>query len=127
MRANRFHTVGRQRENGPGRGLAGGTWLSSPGLVWAIARDKRAGRLHDGRPSDIGLPGENGYELLQRIRALPAEEGGLTLAIALTASARAEDRARALRAGFDMHVPKPVEAAELLAVLAAATERLRGG
>ncbi|HYO57461.1 PAS domain S-box protein [Archangium sp.] len=87
--------------------------------------------LREWRPdllvSDIGLPGENGYELLQRIRALPTEEGGLTLAIALTAYARAEDRARALRAGFDMHVPKPVEAAELLAVLAAATERLRGG
>jgi hypothetical protein len=77
--------------------------------------------------SDIGLPGENGYELLQRIRALPAEEGGLTPAIALTAYARAEDRARALRAGFDMHVPKPVEAAELLAVVAAATERQRDG
>jgi len=83
--------------------------------------------LREWRPdilvSDIGLPGENGYELLQRIRALPAEEGGRTPAIALTAYARAEDRARALRAGFDMHVPKPVEAAELLAVLAAAAER----
>jgi hypothetical protein len=77
--------------------------------------------------SDIGLPGENGYELVQRIRALPADEGGLTPAVALTAYARSEDRARALRAGFDMHVPKPVEEAELLAVLAAATERLRGG
>ncbi|WP_395823257.1 PAS domain S-box protein [Archangium minus] len=77
--------------------------------------------------SDIGLPGENGYELLQRIRALPPEEGGLTPAVALTAYARADDRARALRAGFDMHVPKPVEATELLAVLSAATERLRGG
>ena len=75
--------------------------------------------------SDIGLPGENGYELLQRIRALPAEEGGLIPAVALTAYARPEDRARALRAGFDLHVPKPVEAPELLAVLAAATERVR--
>ncbi|QRK05699.1 PAS domain S-box protein [Archangium violaceum] len=87
--------------------------------------------LREWRPellvSDIGLPGENGYELLQRIRALPDGEGGLTPAIALTAYARAEDRAKALRAGFDMHVPKPVEEAELLAVLAAATERLRGG
>jgi PAS domain S-box-containing protein len=77
--------------------------------------------------SDIGLPGENGYEFLQRIRALPAEEGGLTPAIALTAYARAEDRTRALHAGFDLYVPKPVEAAELLAVLAAALERSRGG
>jgi hypothetical protein len=87
--------------------------------------------LREWRPdllvSDIGLPGENGYELLQRIRALPAEEGGLIPAVALTAYARPEDRARALRAGFDVHVPKPVEAPELLAVLAAATERIRGG
>ncbi|HEX5745384.1 MAG TPA: PAS domain S-box protein [Archangium sp.] len=87
--------------------------------------------LREWRPdlllSDIGLPGENGYELLQRIRALPAAEGGLTPAIALTAYARAEDRARALSAGFDMHVPKPIKEAELLAVLAAATERLAAG
>ncbi|REG37859.1 hypothetical protein ATI61_101846 [Archangium gephyra] len=83
--------------------------------------------LREWRPdlllSDIGLPGENGYELLQRIRALPAGEGGLTPAIALTAYARAEDRERALRAGFDMHVPKPIREEELLAVLAAATPR----
>ncbi|HZI07442.1 MAG TPA: PAS domain S-box protein [Archangium sp.] len=76
--------------------------------------------------SDIGLPGESGYELLQRIRALPAEEGGRTPAIALTAYARAEDRERALRAGFDMHVPKPIEEAELLAVLTAAADRPQG-
>jgi hypothetical protein len=83
--------------------------------------------LREWRPdlllSDIGLPGEDGYELLQRIRALPAAEGGLTPAIALTAYARAEDRERALRAGFDMHVPKPIKEAELLAVLAAARTR----
>jgi len=86
--------------------------------------------LREWRPdllvSDIGLPGESGYELLQRIRALPAEEGGRTPAIALTAYARAEDRERALRAGFDMHVPKPIEEAELLAVLTAAAERPQG-
>ncbi len=86
--------------------------------------------LREWRPdllvSDIGLPGENGYELLQRIRALPTEEGGRTPAIALTAYARAEDRERALRAGFDMHVPKPIEEAELLAVLTAAAERPQG-
>ena len=88
-------------------------------------------RLRQWRPevllSDIGLPGENGYELLRRIRALPPEEGGLIRAIALTAYARPEDRQRALHAGFDMHVPKPIEAEELLAVIAAAAERTRGG
>ncbi len=88
-------------------------------------------RLRQWRPelllSDIGLPGENGYELVRRIRALPPAEGGLVPAIALTAYARPEDRQRALQAGFDMHVPKPVEAEELLAVIAAAVERSRGG
>lgn len=76
--------------------------------------------------SDLGLPGEDGYALLQRIRALPVDEGGFTPAIALTAYARAEDRDRALRAGFDLYVPKPIEEAELLSVVAAAAERLRG-
>ncbi|HEY8077702.1 MAG TPA: hypothetical protein VIF62_26430, partial [Labilithrix sp.] len=56
--------------------------------------------------------------LIQKVRALPAERGGRTPAVALTAYARVEDRTRALVAGFNMHVPKPVEPAELLAVLA---------
>jgi PAS domain S-box-containing protein len=67
--------------------------------------------------SDIGMPGEDGYQLITRVRALPAEEGGGVPAVALTAYARVEDRARALMAGFNMHVPKPVEPAELLALL----------
>ena len=67
--------------------------------------------------SDIGLPGEDGYVLIQKLRALPPSAGGRTPAIALTAFARAEDRTRALRAGFHAHVPKPVEAPELLAVI----------
>lgn len=96
--------------------------VSSAAEAFACFREWRPDLLI----SDVGLPGEDGYAFLQRIRALPAGEGGLTPAIALTAYARAEDRAKALRAGFDMHVPKPVEEVELLAVLAAATERLRG-
>ena len=52
------------------------------------------------------------------MRALPPEEGGNTPAAALTAYARVEDRTRALRAGFQLHVPKPVEPAELVAVVA---------
>ncbi|HEY8076424.1 MAG TPA: ATP-binding protein [Labilithrix sp.] len=74
--------------------------------------------LPDVLVSDIGMPGEDGYSLIQRVRALPAERGGRTPAVALTAYARVEDRTRALVAGFNMHVPKPVEPAELLAVLA---------
>ena len=67
--------------------------------------------------SDIGMPGDDGYALITRVRALPAAEGGSLAAVALTAYARVEDRARALTAGFDMHVSKPVEPDELLAVL----------
>jgi hypothetical protein len=66
--------------------------------------------------SDIGMPGEDGYELIRRVRQLPAEGGGRVPAIALTAYARTEDRLQALRAGYQMHVSKPVEMAELMAV-----------
>ncbi|MBA2433626.1 MAG: response regulator [Chthoniobacterales bacterium] len=68
--------------------------------------------------SDIEMPNENGYDLLRQVRALPAEEGGNTPAAALTAYARVADRTRALRAGFQLHVPKPVEPSELIAVIA---------
>ncbi|MFT3785040.1 MAG: PAS domain S-box protein [Tepidisphaeraceae bacterium] len=68
--------------------------------------------------SDIGMPDEDGYTLLRKIRALPPEHGGRTPAVALTAYARADDRVRAIRAGFQMHVPKPVEPAELLTMVA---------
>lgn len=65
--------------------------------------------------SDIGMPGHDGYELIGKLRALP---GGRTVpAVALTALARLEDRTRALRAGFQLHVAKPVDFAELLAVV----------
>ena len=67
--------------------------------------------------SDIGMPGEDGYEFLAKLRQLSDAEGGDTPAVALTAFARAEDRRRALMAGFQMHLPKPVEPAELLAVV----------
>ncbi|HEV2845121.1 MAG TPA: response regulator, partial [Thermoanaerobaculia bacterium] len=68
--------------------------------------------------SDIGMPGEDGYELIRRVRGLPAERGGRTPAAALTAFARGEDRRRALLAGFQMHIAKPVEVKELAAVVA---------
>ena len=68
--------------------------------------------------SDIEMPSENGYDLIARVRALGPEEGGNTPAAALTAYARVEDRTRALRAGFQQHLPKPVEPAELVAVVA---------
>lgn len=67
--------------------------------------------------SDIGMPGEDGYALIRQIRGLPADKGGLTLAVALTAYARVEDRMKTLAAGFHMHVPKPVEPSELVAIV----------
>jgi PAS domain S-box-containing protein len=67
---------------------------------------------------DIGMPGEDGYALIGKVRARAAEQGGRLPAIALTAYARVEDRMRALAAGFQMHVPKPVEPVELVVVVA---------
>lgn len=74
--------------------------------------------------SDVGMPNEDGYSLIQRIRKLPREGGGAIPAVALTAYSRIEDRTRALLAGFNMHVPKPVEPAELIVVLATVSGRL---
>ena len=76
--------------------------------------------------SDIGMPEADGYELLRRIRALGAEGGGKIPAIALTAFARSEDRTRALRAGFAVHVSKPVDPAELVATVASVAGRVTG-
>jgi PAS domain S-box-containing protein len=73
--------------------------------------------------SDIGMPDEDGYELIRKVRALPVEKGGAIPAIALTAYARTEDRMRVLRAGYQMHVPKPVEFAELIAIIASLIRR----
>ena len=68
--------------------------------------------------ADIGMAGEDGYALLRKVRALPAERGGATPAIALTGYANPQDRVDALRAGFQMHVSKPVTPAELAAAVA---------
>jgi len=68
--------------------------------------------------SDISMPGEDGYALLRRVRELGLDRGARLPAVALTAYARAEDRARALAVGFQVHVPKPVEPAELVEVVA---------
>jgi len=67
--------------------------------------------------SDIAMPGEDGFSLMRRIRALPGAVGQIP-AIALSAFARAEDRARAIEAGYQMHLAKPVELAELQVELA---------
>ncbi|HEY3202603.1 MAG TPA: response regulator [Thermoanaerobaculia bacterium] len=69
--------------------------------------------LPDVLVSDIGMPGEDGYSLLRRIRQYPAEEGGLVPAIAVSAYAREEDRIRSLSAGFQIHLAKPFEPVEM--------------
>ena len=71
--------------------------------------------------SDIAMPGENGYELIRKIRSLPAEEGGRIPAIAVTAYAGASDRRSALLAGFQTHLAKPIEPDDLVAVILSLT------
>ena len=73
--------------------------------------------------SDIGMPGQDGYALIAQVRALAGDAGGDVPAVALTAYARSEDRVRAIRAGFQTHVVKPVEPAELVAVVASLARR----
>ena len=73
--------------------------------------------------SDIGMPGENGYSLIRQLRQLEVERGGKIPAIALTAYARSEDRAAAIAAGFQLHVSKPVDPAQLAAVVANIVKR----
>ena len=74
--------------------------------------------------SDIGMPLEDGYQLMRKVRALPEAEGGKVPAVALTAYARPDDRMRALRAGYQMHVAKPVELGELVSIVASLANRL---
>jgi len=68
--------------------------------------------------SDIGMPGDDGYVLIRKVRALRFEEGGQVRALALTAYARSEDRVLALEAGFHTHIAKPVDPLELTALIA---------
>jgi len=78
--------------------------------------------LEEQRPhvliSDIGMPGEDGYDFIRRVRALDPERGGRTPAAALTAHVKGEDGARVLTAGFQVHLAKPVQPAELASVVA---------
>lgn len=74
--------------------------------------------------SDIGMPNGDGYDLLRRVRRLTPEQGGCIPAVALTAYTRTDDRRAALLAGFQSHIAKPVEASELVAVIANLTGRI---
>ena len=81
------------------------------------ALETMSSRVPDLLISDIGMPDEDGYALIRKVRALDPEHGGRVPALALTAYARVEDRLQVLSAGFQMHVPKPIEPAELIAVV----------
>ena len=69
--------------------------------------------------TEIDMEGETGYSLIRKVRALPQDVGGAVPAAALTLDSRVEDRVRALRSGFQMHLAKPIQPSELLAVVAA--------
>ena len=92
-------------------------------MVSTVASAAEALEAFEGGPpdvlvTDIGMPGEDGYALIRKIRARAPEQGGRVPAAALTAYARVDDRMRTLSAGFQLHVPKPVEPAELATVVA---------
>jgi CheY-like chemotaxis protein len=87
-------------------GSAAEAWAALEGGAWDVL------------VSDIGMPQEDGYSLVGRVRARDARRGERTPALALTAYARDDDRARALAAGFDAHMAKPVEPAELVSAVA---------
>lgn len=73
--------------------------------------------------ADIGLPEQDGYELIRRVRSLPPDRGGRVAALALTGYARPEDKARALAAGFDAHIAKPADPALLVRTIRALLAR----
>jgi CheY-like chemotaxis protein len=80
-------------------------------------------RTFDVLVSDIGMPEMDGYWLINKVRQLPAEHGGRIPAAALTAYAGIEDRRRVLLAGYQLHIPKPVEPSSLTSIVASLAER----
>jgi CheY-like chemotaxis protein len=98
--------------------------LEDGGAIVTVAKSAAEGlaAIASGLPdvivSDIGMPEADGYEFVRRLRQLPREKGGRIPAVALTAYARAEDRRKALLAGFQNHAAKPVDPQELVVVVA---------
>jgi len=102
-------------------GFEGARVTTAPSVADAVAAIER--RWPDVLVSDIGMPGEDGYDLIRRVRRLEAVRGRHIPAIALTAYAAAEDRRRTLHAGYDTHVAKPVEASAFAPLIASLLPR----
>jgi signal transduction histidine kinase/CheY-like chemotaxis protein len=90
---------------------------SSVDAALALLKEQRFSAI----VSDIGMPSRDGYELLREVRKLGAEQGGRTPAVALTAFARSADRTRAMLAGYQVHLAKPIDPRELVAALKSLT------
>ena len=98
-------------------------------VITAKSAEEALAALQDKNPdilvSDIGMPDEDGYSLIRKVRALSDEQQKNVPAIALTAFTRAQDRMRAMTTGYQNHISKPVEPDELATVIASLTGRLR--
>ena len=104
---------------------AGLTWQGAS--VYAAASAEDAWRMFDeAKPrvivADLGLPGVDGFEFLKQIRSLPRSQGGAIPAVALTARNTVIDRVNSLKAGFTLHLAKPVDPLALATLLAALVE-----
>ena len=102
-------------------GREGAIVTTAPSVGEAVAIIERG--WPDVLLSDIGMPGEDGYDLIRKVRRLEAVRGRHLPAIALTGHAAADDRRRVLEAGFEAHVAKPVPAATMAALIATLLER----
>jgi PAS domain S-box-containing protein len=99
------------------------TQANSAGQAFTILSGTDTDQLPQLLLSDIGMPDEDGYSLLRRVRALPPERGGNIPAVAVTAFTSAEDRRRALDTGFQAHVSKPIDTDELVEIVARLSNR----
>jgi signal transduction histidine kinase/CheY-like chemotaxis protein len=113
-------------DSADGRDLTSLVLTQAGGSVKAVASAREALVMFqlerpDALVTEIALPGEDGYELLRQIRQYEADHGGLLPAVALTSYARADARARLLAAGFQAHLPKPVDPVDLPAAIATMT------
>jgi CheY-like chemotaxis protein len=104
-------------------GVVTATLEEAGACVMAAASVREALDAFDRQPpdvlvSDVAMPGEDGHALIEKVRAREAERGGRVPAIALTAYAGIEDRTRALLAGYQIHLSKPIDPVQLLEVIA---------